>query len=281
MDIPIVSSFARLRDDLRWVAIVGVCGALLLLPFVLLAQRPLQRPQVTLIGNGDSLSVLLEGAGGGRVLVGGGASQAEAPAALGRHFGIGDRRIDLVIVADRRDLPGATELVRRGMVREVATVGIYDQPAAAAALATLSDVCTAREVPLRAFGAAQRIEVGREARIALTVAPPVDADASPVLHLYAGVFDAPILVGPEADGDPALGAILLRANQEVYGIAAERGARLIAAPERPADLAVDGAEGRYLLVVGTGERATLAIEGAALRLGGAALLPLDEVALRR
>src|SRR4051812_34923105 len=107
MVTPVGSTAARLRNDLRWIAIVGIVGALLLLPFVLLVQQPPARPQVTLIRNGDSLSVLLEGVGGGRVLVGSGASQADAPAALGRHFWFWDRQIDLVIVADRRDLPGA------------------------------------------------------------------------------------------------------------------------------------------------------------------------------
>jgi hypothetical protein len=272
---------SRLRDDLRWIAIVGVCGALVLQPLVLLAQRPPQRPRVTLIGGGDGLSVLLEGAGGGRVLVGGGASQADVPAALGRQFWPWDRRIDLVIVADRRDLPGATELVRRGVAREVATVGLYDRRDAAAAMAALGDACTARGVPLRAFGEAKRIAVGREPQMTLTVAPPEEPEGMPILHLRAGALDAAILVGPGAGAGPTLGAILLRANQEVYGVAADSGARVIAAPAPPNNLVVPEPAGRYLLIVGAGDRATLVVEDGALRLRGGELDPLDVATLRR
>lgn len=272
---------SRLRDDLRLIAIVAICTVLVVLPFVLHLQRPLSRPQVTLLGHGDSLSLLLEGAGGGRVLVGGGASQADIPAALARHFRPWDVRIDLLIVADRRDLPGATELVRRGMVREVATVGIYDQPAAAPAMATLNEVCRVREVPLRAFGQSQRIAIGGEPQLVLTVVPPGDADAPPRLHLQAGILAAPILIGADADDDPAIGAILLRANGENFGLAADSQARLIAAPAPPGDLDVADTEGRYLLIAGVGDRVTLVVEDGALRLRGGELDPLDVAALRR
>jgi hypothetical protein len=280
MATPAAPAPSRLGADLRLIALVACCGVLLLLPVALLLQRPPQRPQVTLIGNGDSLSVLLEGAGGGRVLVGGGATQADLPAALARHLRVWDRRVDLLIVADRRDLPGATELVRRGMVREVATVGLYDQLAAASALAALGDACTARGVPLRAFGVAEQITIGREPQIALTIAPPDEDGLPPRLHLRAGVLVAPLLVGAAGDG-PALGAILLHANRESFGLAADGGARIIAAPEPPAGLTVSDTEGRYLLIVGAGDRATLVVEEGALRLRGGALDPLDVAALRR
>ena len=281
MATPAAPAPSRLRADLRLIALVACCGVLLLLPVALLLQRPPQRPQVTLIGNGDSLSVLLEGAGGGRVLVGGGATQADLPAALARHLRVWDRRVDLLIVADRRDLPGATELVRRGMVREVATVGLYDQLAAASALAALGDACTARGVPLRAFGVAEQITIGREPQIALTIAPPDEDGLPPRLHLRAGVLAAPLLVGAAADDGPALGAILLRANGESFGLAIESGARIIAAPAHPADLDVPDAGGRHLLLVGAGDRATLVVEEGALRLRGGELDPLDVAALRR
>jgi hypothetical protein len=281
MVTPAVPAPSRFRDDLRRIALVALGVVVVLLPFGLLLQRPLQQQQLTLIGGGDSLSLLLEGVGGGRVLVGGGASQADVPAALGRHFRPWDRRIDLLIIADRRDLPGATELVRRGMVREVATVGIYDQPAAALAMAALGAACTARDVPLRAIGIAERIAIGREPQIALIVAPPGDSEGVPTLHLEAGPFVAPVLVGAGAGDGPALGAILLRANREIYGLAAGSEARIIAAPASPPELEVADAEGRYLLIVGVGERATLVVEDGALRLRGGELDPLDAAAMRR
>lgn len=272
---------ARLLAGLRPVALVALCGVLLLLPLALLLQQPPRRSQVTLIGAGDSLSLLLEGAGGGRALVGGGAGQADLPAALGRHYWPWDRRLDLVIVADRRDLPGAAELVRRGLVRAIATVGLAERRDAAAGLAALRDVCAARGVPLRAIEAAERITIGREPSLALTIAPPEVAEAPPLLRLSLGAFDAPILAGAGTDGRPAVGAILLRANADSYRVAADSGARLIAAPAPPGGLVVAVPEGRYLLLPGAGERATLIADGATLRLRGASLVPLDAATLRR
>lgn len=275
MSAPPTATPASLRNDLRRIALLGLCGFVLLLPIVLLLQRPPKHPQVTLIGGGDSLSVLLEGAGGGRVLVGGGAAQSDVPAALGRQLWPWDRRIDLLLVADTRDLPGATELVRRGAVRAVATVGLTEQRTAAAGLATLRDVCAARKVALRAIEEAERIAIGRDPQLALTVTPPETPDLTPRLRLQAGALDAPIVVGAATGEGPALGAILLRATQESYWIAAGTEARLIAAPAPPGGVTVPALAGRYLLLLGAGERATLIVDERGLRLRGATFVSLD------
>ena len=80
--------------------------------------------------------------------------------------------------------------------------------------------------------------------------PPTDP-------LHAGTLDAPILVGAAIGADPAFEAILLRANQETYQLAAATEARMIAAPAPP-DATIGAAlAGRYLLLLSGGERATL------------------------
>jgi len=275
MSAPSTATPASLRHDLRRIALIGLCGFVLLLPLALLLQRPPKRPQVTLLGGTASLSVLLEGAGGGRILVGGGATQSDLPAALGRQFWPWDRRIDLLLVADLRDLPGATELVRRGAVRAVATVGLTEQRTAAAGLATLRDVCAARNVPLRAIEGSERIAVGRDPQLALTVTPPATPEMAPLLRLRVGLLDMPIVVGAAVGKDPALGAILLRANQDAYQLAAGTEARLIAAPAPPSAATIAALAGRYLLLLGSGERATLIVDERGLRLRGATLVSLD------
>jgi hypothetical protein len=128
---------------------------------------------------------------------------------------------------------------------------------------------------------AEQITIGREPQIALMIAPPDEDGLPPRLHLRAGVLAAPLLVGAAAGDGPALGAILLHANRESLGLAADSGARIIAAPAPPAGLTVSDTEGRYLLIVGAGDRVTLVIEEGALRLRGGALDPLDVAALRR
>jgi hypothetical protein len=110
--VPAIPSTAR--HGLLLAALAAVLTLALLLILALLLDRPPGAPQLTFIGAGEALNVLAEGAGGGRVLIGGGANGSELPAALGRQFVPWRRGVDLLIVADRRDLTGATELVRRG-----------------------------------------------------------------------------------------------------------------------------------------------------------------------
>src|SRR5690242_11173783 len=81
------------REIARGVAVFALALAVLL-PIVLL-DRPPATPRLTFIGS-DSLSVLLEGAGGGRVLIGGGGGLADVPAALGRQWWPWNRRLDLL-----------------------------------------------------------------------------------------------------------------------------------------------------------------------------------------
>ena len=271
----------RLLATLRPLALTALCGVLLLLPLALHLQRPLRHPHLTLLGTGDSLSLLLEGAHGGRVLVGGGATQSELPASLARHLRPWDRQIDLLIVADRRDLPGATELVRRGVARSVATVGLTAQREAAASLAALEAACAERNVPLRRIEAGEQLTIGRDPPITLTIQPPASPDTSPTLHLEAGPFTAPVLLGATADDTRPIGAILLRTNQETFALAAAADARLLAAPALPTDLALTDPTDRYLLHLRPGDRATLIVDTHTLRLRGAPLIPLDAVTPQR
>ncbi len=111
------------RGELARAALTALLALGLLLPFVLRDGTP-RAPRLTVFGGEDGLSLLLEGAGGGRVLLGGGGAQTEVGAQLGRRLRPWDRRLDLLLVADARDLPGAVDLVRHGDVRRVATLGL-------------------------------------------------------------------------------------------------------------------------------------------------------------
>ncbi len=252
----------------------------LLLPLVLL-DRPPQSPRLTFIGVGEGLSILVEGAGGGRVLIGGGATQSDLPAALGRQLRPWDTMVDLVLVTDRRDLPGATELVRRGRVRAAAVVGLSEERAAAAALVALRESCAARGVPVRDIVADERIAVGRDADMALDVLlSPGDAQ-NPTLRLVAGTFTATVISGATLTREPTLGAILLRPGQEPYRAAFAAEPRLLVATARP-DLPDDRVPvDRQLLLIAPGARTTLTIEGASWRVRGAGLVPLESVPVRR
>ena len=271
MHTPSGTLFRTLRPFL----LTALCGVLLLLPLGLYRQQPPQQPQLTLFNTDGGLSLLLEGAGGGRILIGGGASLAELPATLGRYATPLDRPIDLLIVADRRDLPGAPELVHRDVVRAVATVGLVAQREASAGLAALAAACAARTIPLRAIESGEVIAIGHAPPLTLTIHPPADLAAPPRLHLRSGPFDAPILLGPTTDDTASLGAILPRANQETYALALATDARLLIAPAPPTTLPDLVSPGRYLLHLAPGERATLRIDGDTLRLRGPRLVPLD------
>lgn len=185
------------QQALRFVLAAALTVALLTPPALLIG-RPPSAPQLTVIGtasgNEGALSLLLEGAGGGRVLIGGGASGADLPAALARTAPPWRDRLDLLLIADARDLPGATELVRRGRVGQVATVGLTNERAA---LVALRDLCAVNGVPLRAIGAGERIAVGQGGALTLDVRPGVAGEA-PALSLTGGGFSAAIVMGADA-----------------------------------------------------------------------------------
>jgi hypothetical protein len=255
--------------------LTAVLSVALLLPPLLLLDRPPGTPRLTFIGGDDGLSVLIEGAGGGRLLIGGGTSKADLPAALGRQLHPWDSGVDLLLVTDRRDLPGATELVRRGQARAVVTAGLEDDRAAAAALASLRDTCAALGVSLRALADAERITIGHDGGVTLDVTPPLTTDESTIVRLVAGPLSAVIVTGADPGADPALGAILLRASQESYRAALAAEPRLVIAPAPPNLPGAIFPEGGQLLLIAHSDRTTLTIEGQLLRLSGAGLVPLD------
>ncbi|HEX5505585.1 MAG TPA: hypothetical protein VFW96_23410 [Thermomicrobiales bacterium] len=255
---------ARLPDWLR-AALTAALALALLLPLVLL-DRPPDRPRLTVIGADAGLSLLLEGAGGGRVLVGAGASRAGVAAALGRFFPPWDRDLDLLLVTDARDLPGAVELVRQGHVRAVATLGLGDDDRAPA-LAALRDACAERGIALQTLAGGERVHVGRADRLTLETQPP--ADAGVALRVVAG----PVALAVGAAGGAPL-VLLPRGTADAYRQALAAGADLVIAPAPPPP-ALGVAPGRTrLLVVPTGARATLDLDGRTLRLRGPEVQPL-------
>jgi hypothetical protein len=255
------------RRHLLRAAVIAALTAALLTPTALLIGRPPSTPQLTVIGTGSgadgALSILLEGAGGGRVLIGGGASGADLPAALARTAPPWRDRLDLLLVTDARDLPGATELVRRGRVGQLATVGLANERDPD--LVALRQRCAASGVPLRAIGAGERIAIGRGEPLTLDVRPG-DMGETPVLSLAGGGLSAAIVAGSDAPaGAPAL-AIVSHGSAERYRAALAGGARLHVAPAAPIGNAPDTAT--QLLLVAPGRYVTLGMAGANLRLRG-------------
>ena len=261
------------QQALRFVLAAALTVALLTPPALLIG-RPPPAPQLTVIGtasgNEGALSLLLEGAGGGRVLIGGGASGADLPAALARAAPPWRDRLDLLLIADARDLPGATELVRRGRVGQVATVGLTNERAA---LVALRDLCAVNGVPLRAIGAGERIAVGQGGALTLDVRPGVAGEA-PALSLTGGGFSAAIVMGADAPVGASSVAIVPRGTIDTYRAAFAAGPRLLVAPAAPTG--GDPATATQLSLVAPGQRVTLSAAGANLRLRGGtptALLP--------
>lgn len=268
-----------LRRRVLLVLLVAALTVAVLLPLSLLAGRPPATPQLTFIGThgagqDGALSVLLEGAGGGRVLIGGGENAADLPAALARIALPWRGRLDLLLVADRRDLPGATELVRRGQVAQVAIVGFADERTAAAALSALRESCTARGIPLRAIEQGERIAIGRSGGLVVAVLPSPSAGDAPSLRLEAGGLSAAIVAGSAVPTAPTPLAILPRGGLDAYGAALAGAPRVVVAPATPAASLAVATDARLLLIP-PGQRTTLVATGATFQLRGATLTPLS------
>jgi hypothetical protein len=269
-----VPARVALRSELPRAGIAAALALALLLPLVLL-DRPPARPRLTVIGQGDGLSLLIEGTGGGRVLLGGGAGQVDVAAALGRTFRPWDRALDLLVVAGPRDLPGAVELVRHGGVRAVAAPAFEPSRTVDAGLAALRDACAQAGASLQSLEGRERINVGRDNGMVIEVVP-VSADGF-AFRLAAGRFAALVSAGAGGVAEATPVAILLQSGVEPYRAAlAARPGLLVAPAPPPAAVASDspGAAGGYLLVVGGAERATLEIDGAGLRLVGPEVQPI-------
>ncbi|HEY8600348.1 MAG TPA: hypothetical protein VIL85_18070 [Thermomicrobiales bacterium] len=269
------------RQQLALATIVAMLLFGLLVVVESLLDRPSVAPQLTFIGTDDALSVLVEGVGGGRVLIGGGPNGADLPAALGRHFVPWRRDLDLLIVADRRDLPGATELVRRGLVRAVLLVGLEEERAAATALVLLRDACVARGVSVRASAEPERVTIGRAGALTLDIVPALAVDNDAQVRVQVATLRATIVTGT-AVSSPSSTVILLRAAADPYRAALSAAPQLVVAPALPAasvstTVSVDS---RFLLVA-PGQRATLSVTDRGVSLRGATLTSLDTAGVSR
>ena len=262
------------RQLLRFVLAAALAVALLTPPALLIG-RPPTTPQITIIGTGSinaasgivgddaALSLLLEGAGGGRVLIGGGASGADLPAALARTAPPWRDRLDLLLVTDARDLPGATELVRRGRVGQVATVGLDNEHDPA--LVALRERCAASGVPLRAVAAGERIAIGRDNALSLDVRPGA-ADDAPALSVRAGGISLAIIGGAASVAEAPTLALVPHGTVERYRAALASGPQLLIAPIAPSGDA--GTATAQLLLVPPGQRSAFTVVGTTLHLRG-------------
>lgn len=251
-------------------AVLGfVLTSLVVVALALFLDRPPASPQLTLLGTEQALHILAEGAGGGRVLIGGGSNGSELPAALGRQFLPLRDDLDLLIIVDSSDLLGATELVRRGQARAVLTVGVENERSAVPALAALRDLCGQRHIPVRALTAPERISIGHDGSLTIDIHPASDPDDRPRLRIGSGAFSAAVVIGEETPA-PTLAVIVPRGPQERYRAALAGQAGLLIAPTVPA-----GSQIEQSLQITPGQRATFAIDGLTLRLRGGALTTLD------
>lgn len=262
-------SDAAPRQQLLRLVLAAALTVALLTPPALLIGRPPSTPQFTVIGTGTgdstggALSLLLEGAGGGRVLIGGGASGADLPAALARTAPPWRDRLDLLLIADARDLPGATELVRRGRVGQVATLGLTNERDPG--LVALRERCAANGVPVRAIATSERIAIGRGGALNLDVRPG-PADGVPTLSVQSGELSAAIVLGAETGVlSPAL-AIVPHGSAERYRAALAGGPQLLVAPATPTGS--DPVAATQLLLVAPGQQSALTVAGTTLHLRG-------------
>ncbi len=246
---------------IRIAILTGLLTLLLLLVVGLILDRPPANAQITLIGTGNRLHLLVEGAGGGRVLIGGGPKESELPAALGYQFVPWRTTIDLLLVVDQDDLPGATALVQRGQVREVAVFGV-EQQRSAAALAALRAACASQQTQYRFVVAAERIALGTAAQLLIDLVPATDEGLAPRLIVHAGTLHAAVALGASLPATPI--AILLSNDQaRARALAAQPPSLLIA----PTAQGVTAFPGQQLLVT-SGQRARLTMTGAAITLRG-------------
>lgn len=258
------------RGEVARVALTAGLVLATLLPVLLGTMGPPARPRVTLFGLGDELSLLVEGAGGGRLVVGGGATRTALGAGLGRFLLPWDRRIDLLLLTAPRDAAGAIELVRQDGTREVALIERDEPGGESAALAALRAICAERGVPLRRLVGDERIRVGAGIVVELGALAPEGA----AFRIRTGALDLLVADGPPASQEPAPVVVLRRGGQEAYRAALGSPPELLVAPVPPPATSTGQRAGGNLLVVGTGQRATFVVEARALRLRGPAVQPL-------
>jgi len=197
----------RLANALAAAAVVVVAGVLV---WVAIGTRDDgDRLSVTFLEVGQGDAILIEGPGGGRILVDGGPGGEALSEALGRQLPFHDRRIDLVVVTHPQadhigGLPAVLESYDVGAVLESAHE--IESPFHEA----LVDAAEAAGVPRYAAVLGQTIDLGSGARVDV-IGPDGGPrarsdpnDASTVLRVVMGDVSFLLTGDIEADGEAAL-----------------------------------------------------------------------------
>lgn len=160
-----VSLLARYRH--LWLAIaillLFICG---LLAWRLAVAAPDGRLHVTFLSVGSADAVLIETPSGGRVLIDGGPSAAEASDALGRRFSPIDHRLDWAVVAstDEQQVASLPRLLQRFPPHNV-LLGAPEQASFSAG--ALIDYLEGKDVPLTHAEKGQALDLGHGARLSV------------------------------------------------------------------------------------------------------------------
>lgn len=247
------------RFTLTFALVLAVCL------WLLEVDRPPADPQLTISRAGGDLVVLIEGRGGGRLLVGGGRDRTAAMSSLGRILRPWDTRLDMVLVAAVSDLPAAIDLARQGRVAMVALLPpVHSRPSVA--LDELRVVAAKAGVAVNELAGDETLRVGAGPQLIVEFVPRPDGAIGMLLRT-----DVP-LVALSTDGSvpPAAPVVVFtRTSATSYAAALQLLPKLLVAPSAPpVGREADGARDARLLYLADGERAVLVAAPPGIRLRG-------------
>lgn len=242
-------------------------------------ERAPAAPRLTIARNARELTVLVEGAGGGRLLIGGGQERTATLAMLGRALKPWDARVDLALVTASADLPAAIDLVRQGRVRGLALLpNVHTRPSAA--LSEIRAAALQHNVTVHDLSGDERFRFGRGGRLVLELV--TGADRVTVLLSSDGFPMVAIgLAGPPTVTAPVV--VLARSDRDIYDAAIRAEPRLLVAPGAapgPGPV-VERGPGVWLTRLLDGDTATLELTPPGVRLRGVVPEPPPGAAVSR
>ena len=162
-----VSNLASRSQPLAVAAVLALTLGLAALSF---SGRPDGRTHVYFLDVGQGDATLIRGPAGHQILVDGGSSPMAITSSLGRHVGLLDRGLDLVVLTgyDEDRLAGLLEVARRHPIGQVLAPASDEVGRAGRAWL---DLLQERGVPMITAAAGQRIDLGGETRMEVLWAP--------------------------------------------------------------------------------------------------------------